>query len=101
MAQAVTVPDLEIVAVVVDLSIFPLSCTCVDRIPAPSAAHAAPLTPVQPHLFEQLTARSVLNRNTLYGLIVQPYRAVGIFLNITGRKNTPRSLIERWLNALT
>src|SRR5690554_3291196 len=34
LAQAVAVPHLEVVAVVVDLPVFPLSCTGIDGYPA-------------------------------------------------------------------
>src|SRR5690554_7272213 len=34
LVQAVTVPHLKVVAIMVDLSIFPLSCTCIDGYPA-------------------------------------------------------------------
>ncbi len=88
LRQAVAIPHLEVVAVVVELTVLPLHSTGFERYPAERAAHASAPAPLQPGLFELLAAGDVLAGHFLQGLRMQAQvftRTLGVGINVVGR----------------
>ena len=69
--QAVAIPYLEVVAVMVDLPIVPACSAGIYRNPAKRAPDASRLAPVETDLFKLFAARDVFSSNALQGLAMQ------------------------------